>query len=95
LIEEKEWFTIVGAIFHANRFALYTGTNRDVSTTLSPERSTLEIRFAVQVCPLVSERGEGGGFSEEVVRSPGVQGPIVDARRRVGGDFCSCHDEES
>jgi len=48
------------------------------------------------VCPPVNEKGEGGGFSEEDVGSPGVQGPIVDARRRrVGGDFCSCHDEES
>jgi len=46
------------------------------------------------VCPPVSKRGKGGGFSEEFVRSPGVQGTIVDARRRrVGSDFCSRHDE--
>jgi len=46
------------------------------------------------MCPPVSKGGEGGGFSEKVVRSPGVQGPIVDARRRrVGSDFCSRHDE--
>jgi len=96
LIEEKEWFTIIGAVVYTNGFTLYTGTNRDVSIALSPERSTLEIRFAVQVCPLVSERGEEGGFSEDFVGSPGLQGPIVDTRRRrVGSDFRSCHDEES
>jgi len=45
------------------------------------------------VCPSVSERGEGEGFSEEVMGSPGVQEPIVDARRRrIGSDFCSRHD---
>jgi len=46
------------------------------------------------VCPPVSQRGKGGGFSKKVIRSPGVQGLIVDARRRrVGSNFCSRHDE--
>jgi len=46
------------------------------------------------VCPPGSERGEGGGFSEEVIGSPWVQGPIVHARRRcIGSDLCSRHNE--
>jgi len=94
LVEEKESLPVVGAIIYANRFTLYTRAIGDVSVTLPPERSTLEVGFTVQVSPPVSKRGEGGGFSEEVVRSPGVQGPIVDARRRrVGSDFCLRHDE--
>ena len=46
---------------HAHGFTLYAWTNRDISVTLSPERLTLEVRLAVQVCPLVRNRGEGGG----------------------------------
>jgi len=74
LIKEKEWFTIIGAVVYTNGFTLDTGTNRDVSIALSPERSTLEIRFAVQVCPPVSERCERGGFREELIGSPGYKG---------------------
>ena len=46
------------------------------------------------MCPRISKRGKGGGFGEKVLRGLGVQGLIVDARRRrVGSDFCSHHDE--
>ena len=94
MVEEKEWLPVVGTIIYANRFTLYTRANGDVSVTLPPELSTFEVGFTIQVCPLVNKRYEGGGFSEEVDRSLGVQGPIVDARRRgVGSDFCSRHDE--
>jgi len=72
LIEEKEWFTVIGAVVHAHGFALYTGANRDVCITLFPECPTLEVGFAVQVCSPVSKRGKGGGFSEELIRSPRV-----------------------
>jgi len=94
LVEEKEGFPIVGAVIYTNRFTLYTRANGDLSVALPPKRFTLEVGFTVQVCPPVSKGGEGGGFSEKVVGSPGVQGPIVDARRRrVGSEFCSRHDE--
>jgi len=72
LVEEEEWFTIVGTIVHAHRFALYAVANQDVSVTLYPKHPTLEVRLAAQVCPPVSERGEGGGFSKELVRGPRV-----------------------
>ena len=94
LVEEKEGLPVVGSIIYTNRFTLCTRANEDVCITLPPEWSTFKVGFTIQVCPLVSKGGEGGGFSEEIVRSLGVQGPIVDARRRrVGSDFCSRHDE--
>ena len=94
LVEEEEWLPVVGVVIYTNRFTLYTRANRDVGVTFPPECSTFKVGFTIQVCPPVSKGGKGGGFSEEVVRSPREQGLIVDARRRrVGSDFCSRHDE--
>jgi len=74
LIEEEEWFTVVGAVVHGHGFALYAGANRDVSITLSPERPTLEIRFAVQVCPPVSERGGEEVLARSLLEAQGYKG---------------------
>jgi len=72
LVEEEKWFTVIGTVFHSYRFALYTRANRDVSITFSPERSTLEVRLAVQVSPPVCDRGKGEGFSKKIIRGPRV-----------------------
>jgi len=94
LVEEEEWLPVVGAVIYTNRFTLYIRVNGDIGVTFPPERSTFKVGFTIQVCPPVGKGGEGGGFNEEVIRSPGAQGLIVDARRRrVGRDFCSRHDE--
>ena len=63
LIEQEEWFTIVGATVHAHGFALCAGANRDIGVTLSPKCPTLEVRLAVQVlmdlCPPLFGFGDG------------------------------------
>ena len=92
--EEEEWFPVVGAIINTNRFTSYARVNGDVGVVFPPERSTLKIGLTIQVSPPVRKGGQGGGFSEEFVRDPGVQRCIIDARRkRVGSDFRSRHDE--
>jgi len=94
LVEEEEWLPVVGSVIYTNRLTLYTRASRDVGVTFPLERSTFKVGFTIQVCPPVNKGGEGGGFSEEIVGGPGVQGLIIDARRRrVGSDFCSRHDE--
>jgi len=47
LVEEEEGFPFVGTTVHAHGFALSAGANRDIGVTLSPERPTLELRFAI------------------------------------------------
>jgi len=94
LVEEKEGFPVVGAVINGNRFTSCTRANGDVGVMFSPERSTFEVRFTIQVIPPVSKGGQGGGFSEEFVRGSRVQRLIINARRRkVGSDFRLCHDE--
>jgi len=45
--------------------------------------------------PHVLAGGEHGGLDEEFIRSPRVQGFVVNIGRRVGGGFGSSHLEES
>jgi len=93
LVEEEEWLPVVEAVINANKFTSCTRANGDVGIMFSPERSTFKVGFTIQVSLPVSKSGNGGGFSKKVIRGPGVQGLIVDARRRkVGSDFRSRHD---
>jgi len=44
LIEEEEWFTVIGVVVHAHGFTLHTGTKRDISITLLLECMALNER---------------------------------------------------
>jgi len=91
LVQEKVRLPIVSPFVGANGFALSAGPNGNISVALPREDTPYTLRLSVHVFPHVLVRGEGGGLSEMLHRSPRVQDFVIYLGWRVGCRFRSSH----
>jgi len=90
-VHEEEGFFKAYSIIDTYGFAFRTRLDRHVRIVFPPKHMMLFISLTLLVCYYVFVGGYLRSFNQEFIRSPVIEGFVIDKRRRVRCGFGSGH----